>query len=121
MITVSKNISKLSNGEVNIYYSVQPERIEYQLALNAITSWNNKNDLLQFALERHGYCNTDSMSGITYPSDLDDFDRDVDKITINEGFILVYSEQFTPKEAYLTEEDYLTILNAYFKVSKNTK
>lgn len=44
-------------------------------AREAIRHWPEPAQLLQFALARHGYLDTNGFFGITYPSDLDDCDR----------------------------------------------
>ena len=47
-------------------------------------------ELSQFALARHGFGNSDGGFGITYPSDLDDYDREVEGVAIPVGFVQVY-------------------------------
>ena len=46
-------------------------------ALTAIRHWSNKAELAQFALDRHGFGDTDGGFGITYPNDLDEYDKSV--------------------------------------------
>lgn len=116
-IKVSRNIKHLSSGEEFNTYSVSPEKIEFQLALNAITHWSNLEDLVRFALSGHGYGNTDSMCGITYESDLDDYDREIDAVVIPVGQVQAYSDHFDVKEKNLTEIQYLMILKSFFEVN----
>jgi hypothetical protein len=56
----------------------------------AIGAWRSLDDLVQFALKRHGYGNSDSGIGVTYANDLDDYDRQVDGYDIAEGHVEVY-------------------------------
>ncbi len=58
-------------------------------ALTAIRHWSNKRDLVQFAIDRHGFGDSDSGFGITYPGDLDDRDR-FEGRHILEGFVQAY-------------------------------
>jgi hypothetical protein len=53
-----------------------------------IGSWNIR-ELAALAEQRIGYCNSDVNVGMTYPDDLDDYDRNVDGIDIPEGWVAV--------------------------------
>jgi attachment invasion locus protein len=65
--------------------------------------------LAEFAARRHEYGNTDGGFGVTYPGDLDEYDREVDGIHVPEGFVQVYGfwgppdgyEVLVPELAYL--------------------
>lgn len=116
-IKVSRNIKHLSSGKKFNTYSVSPEKIEFKLALNAITHWSSLEDLVRFALSGHGYGNTDSMCGITYESDLDDYDKEVEKVLIPVGHVKAYSEHFDVEEKNLTEIEYLMILKSFLEVN----
>ena len=54
-------------------------------ALTAIRHWYDKPALVQFALARHGFGDTNGGFGITYPGDLDDHERMVEGRVIPEG------------------------------------
>ena len=71
-------------------------------------------ELAEFAAHRHGYGNTDGGFVITYPGDLDDYDRAVDGIRIPEGFIRVYGFWGPPAgyEVLVSEFEYLNTLAA---------
>ncbi|MGG6231508.1 hypothetical protein [Tenacibaculum sp. SDUM215027] len=116
-IKVSRHTKHLSNGEEFITYNVSPELIEFQLALNAIAHWENLKSLVEFAISRHGYGNTDSMCGITYESDLDDYDREIENVLIPIGQIQAYSDHFEVKEKNITEVEYLMILKSFFEAN----
>ena len=59
-------------------------------ALTAIRHWSDKLSLAGFAIERHGFGDSDGGFGITYPGDLDEFDRVVEERHIPNGFVLAY-------------------------------
>jgi hypothetical protein len=65
-----------------------PDPISAVLA--SIRHWHNKANLAQFAIEGHGFGNTDGGFGITYPRDLDVHDREVEHVEIPAGYVLVY-------------------------------
>jgi hypothetical protein len=46
--------------------------------------------LVRFALDRHGFSDSDSGFGITYPGDLDEYARIVENRTITDGFVLAH-------------------------------
>jgi len=79
-----------------------------ELVRIAIRGWDPR-DLATFAYERHGYQNTDIGCGITYPGDLDDYDREVDHIFIPEGFVRAGAD-WSAHEADVPERTYLQIL-----------
>jgi len=47
----------------------------HKAAVEAMRHWSTPSQLVRFALDGHGYMNTDSFFGITYPNDLDEYDR----------------------------------------------
>ncbi|MFT5819996.1 MAG: hypothetical protein ACI8ZM_001230 [Crocinitomix sp.] len=114
IITVSKNIKLLSSGEELISFSIVRNNIEFELTLNAFESWRNPDQLLDFALAGHSFGNSDSNCGITYESDLDEYDRKVDKVSIPKGYLQAYCDHFKEKEKNLSELNYLLILKSYF-------
>ena len=59
-------------------------------ALISIRHWRDKPALARFAADRHGFGDSDGGFGITYPSDLDEHDRQVEGIEIPEGHVLAY-------------------------------
>ena len=59
-------------------------------ALIAIRHWRDKAALARFAADRHGFGDSDGGFGITYPSDLDEHDRQVEGVTIPEDHVLAY-------------------------------
>ena len=59
-------------------------------ALISIRHWSSLEQLAQFAARRHGFGDSNGGFGITYPTDLDEYDREVDKIAIPDGHVLAY-------------------------------
>ena len=58
-------------------------------AREAIRHWSRLWALAEFADHRHGFGDSDGGFGVTYPGDLDAFDR-VDGMMIPESFVMVY-------------------------------
>ncbi len=80
--------------------------------LEAIRHWLRLTDLAEFAAQRHGYGDDNGGFGVTYPGDLDEYDREVDGIHIPEGFVQVYGF-WGPPDGYqimVTELEYLETL-----------
>lgn len=77
-----------------------------------IEAWSFINDLPQYAKELHGYGDSNSGFGITYPSDLDEYQREVEGISIPEGMVQAYG-CWGPPEGYeflVAETEYLRVL-----------
>ncbi|MEW4454482.1 hypothetical protein AB1L30_17535 [Bremerella sp. JC817] len=63
------------HAELEFQYTVEPYTAARKAAIDVIRNWSTITDLVAFAESRHGYENRDGFFGITYASDLDDFDR----------------------------------------------
>jgi hypothetical protein len=68
-------------------------------ALTAIRHWSDTASLVRFALDRHGFADSNGGFGITYPGDLDEYDREVLGRHIPDGFVLAYGF-WGPPEGY---------------------
>jgi hypothetical protein len=82
----------------------------------AIRTWSRLTDLASFAVARHGFGDTNSGFGVTYPGDLDEYDRAVEGATIPDGFVEVYGH-WGPPDGYsllIRESMYLNILASVF-------
>jgi hypothetical protein len=81
-------------------------------ARDAIRHWSQLPELAEFASRRHGFGDSDGGFGITYPGDLDEYDRVVDGIKIPEGFVQVYGFWGPPDgyEVLVPETVYLALL-----------
>lgn len=59
-------------------------------SLTAIRHWRNIEELVQFALDRRGFGDTNGGFGILYPSDLDEYEKKTEGLNVPEGFVLAY-------------------------------
>lgn len=66
-------------------------------ALTSIRHWRDKTALVQYALDRHGFGDSDGGFGITYPGDLDEYAREVEGIIIPPGFVSAYGFNGPPE------------------------
>lgn len=57
---------------------------------DSIRSWGNLAELAAFAERRHGFGNSDGGFGVTYPGDLDVYDREVDGVVIPTGCVQIH-------------------------------
>jgi hypothetical protein len=79
-------------------------------ARDAIRHWSRLAELAEFAARRHGFGDSDGGFGVTYPGDLDDFDRASGEF-IPDGFVQVYGfwgppdgyEVLVPEVVYLAQ------------------
>ena len=84
-----------------------------KLISDSIRSWR-LTDLAGFAVDRHGYGNTDGGFGVTYPGDLDEDDREVEGCFIPEGSVEIYGFWGADAGGYefqVPETTYLTVLS----------
>jgi hypothetical protein len=83
---------------------------------NAIGSWPSLSALADFAVRRHGFGNTDGGFGVTYPDDLDDYDRAAGHL-VPAGYVAVYGLWGPPDgyEVFVDETFYLATLVAVLK------
>lgn len=82
-------------------------------ARDAIRHWSRLPELAEFAARRHGFGDSDGGFGVTYPGDLDDFDR-ANGESIPDGFVQVYGFWGPPDgyEVLVAEAVYLGQLAA---------
>ena len=81
--------------------------------LSSIRAWTKRGQLASFALARHGFGDTNGGFGVTYPGDLDEYDRQVDGCDIPAGFVEVYGHWGPPRGYSLVVPEvlYLQILS----------
>jgi len=77
-------------------------------------SWPSQEDLVAFAVKRHGFGGDDGYYGITYPCDLDDHDR-ASGHTIPNGMIEVSYRDGEVKDALIAEKEYLILLAVHLE------
>jgi len=56
----------------------------------AIAEWSRLSELANFAVLRHGFCNSNNGTGVNYPEDLDPYQIEVEGIEIPIGYVLVF-------------------------------
>lgn len=78
-------------------------------------SFPTDEELVLFANERHGFGGDDGGYGITYPSDLDAYERVVEKKFIPEGSVEIYCGAYTDEDIIITEQRYLLTLKKYLE------
>ncbi len=78
----------------------------------SVRSWSSLRQLAEFAVLRHGYGNSDGGFGVTYPEDLDEYDREVNGYTIPSGHVEIYGFWGAPDgyDVTVTESFYLGVL-----------
>ena len=70
----------------------------------------DSSQLVQFAEQRHGWGDSNGGFGVTYPGDLDEYDKEVEKINIPDGYIEIYGFWGAKEGGYelvVKEYDYL--------------
>ncbi len=78
----------------------------------AIRHWSRLSDLAEFAAHQHGFGDSNGGFGVTYPGDLDEYDRKVSGASIPAGWGEVYGFWGPPNgyEVLVPEQVYLTVL-----------
>jgi len=89
--------------------------MELEKIINHIFTYSFPTDeqLVRFANDRHGFGGDDGGYGVTYPSDLDAYEREVEQQFIPEGSIEIYCSAYTDKDIIITEKQYLAALKQY--------
>lgn len=77
------------------------------------TGWPKPDELVQYANARHGYGGDDGYYGITYPSDLDEYQRVVEGEYIPAGAVQVHYWDGTFRDLLLYEQEYLQALRVH--------
>ena len=82
---------------------------ERQSQIDQVLRHNSHANLVQYALARHGWGDTDGGFGTTYSTDLDDYDRHVDGVSIADGHVHLYGFWGLPDgyEFQISESDYI--------------
>jgi len=70
----------------------------------------SKEQLAEFALKGHGYCMDNGYFGVTYPNDLDEYEREIEGQFIPQGMIRINYWDGSDKEVMVVEKDYLIAL-----------
>jgi hypothetical protein len=90
---------------------------ERQSQIDQVLRHNSHSILVQHALARHGWGDTDGGFGTTYSTDLDDHDRNVDGVSITDGHIQLYGCWGLPDgyEFEISESCYISQLIRYVR------
>lgn len=92
-------------------YTLVPRKWTYREALGMILMWRNLSQIVQFAIEKRGYGNTDSGVGIEYPTRAD-----------RQGYIRIWRwkwhvhKKIKSKKYHIPKADYLAALVALLRV-----
>lgn len=78
-------------------------------------SFPSDEELVRFANARHGFGGDDGGYGVTYPSDLDAFEGEIEQQVIPEGSVEIYCSAYTDKDITISEHRYLSVLKKYLE------
>ena len=80
--------------------------------LEVIGAWPKITDLAGFAIKAHGFGDSNGGFGVTYPGDLDEYEREVKGESIPTGMVQIYGYWGPPSgyEVLVSEVLYLTTL-----------
>jgi hypothetical protein len=71
--------------------------------------------LVQYANARHGFGGDDGSYGVTYPDDIDIYERDISQQIIPEGSVEIYCSAYTDQDILISEKSYLSALKSYLE------
>ena len=80
-------------------------------------SFPTDEQLVQFANERHGFGGDDGGYGVTYPSDLDAYEREIEQQFIPVGSVEIYCSAYTDKDIIIPEKLYFTVLKKHLEAT----
>jgi len=76
-------------------------------------SWPDKEGLVKYALDRHGFGGDDGYYGVTYPVDIDEYQREVEGVFIPEDYVEINYWDGQHQEVQIKEHDYLSALKSH--------
>ena len=82
-------------------------------------SFPSEEQLVKFANARHGFGGDDGSYGVTYPDDLDAYEREISQQEIPDGSVEIYCSAYTDKDIVITENQYLNALKVYLESTNN--
>ncbi|MBU2714480.1 hypothetical protein, partial [Zooshikella harenae] len=93
--------------------------MELEKIINHIFTYSFPTDeeLVRFANERHGFGGDDGGYGVTYPSDLDAYEREIEQQSIPDGSVEVYCSAYTDEDIIVSEQQYLAVLKKYLETT----
>ena len=101
-------------ASIEFQYTVSPYSPQRKAAVDAMRNWSTPKDLAGFAVAGHGYMNSDSCFGVTYPNDLDDRDR-ASGDSIPDGYVEALAGYADPNAegVLIPEAEYLELLRQF--------
>ena len=81
--------------------------------------WPTNEELFTYANNRHGYGGDDGYYGVSYSSDRDDYQREVEGEYIPDGYLEVNYWDGEHRELQVLETEYLSELKNYLLSSGN--
>jgi hypothetical protein len=79
------------------------------------SNWPSDEKLVEYAIKGHCFGGDDGYYGVTYPSDLDEYQRVVDGEFIEIGFVELSFWDGSFQTLHVTEVDYLTALQEHLE------
>lgn len=83
-------------------------------------NWPQAEELINYANSKKGYGGDDGCYGVTYPSDLDEYDREVEKIIIPEGYLEINYWHEGNQDIHVTEKEYILELKKHLISTGNS-
>ncbi|QNA88419.1 hypothetical protein G4G28_07765 [Massilia sp. Dwa41.01b] len=77
--------------------------------------WPSDEQLVEFARSGHGYMGNDGYYGVTYASDLDEYERVVERRSIGDNHVEITYWDGEPRSIQVAEAVYLEALAAYLE------
>ena len=66
-------------------------------------SFPSDEELVKFANARHDFGGDDGGYGVTYPTDLDEYEREIEQQVIPEGSLEIYCSAYTDEDIIISE------------------
>ena len=82
-------------------------------------SWPSDAELVEYAVKRHGYGGDDGYYGVTYPTDLNEYEIVVERRCIKDGNVEIAYWDGDFQAIQITEAAYLEALEANLRSNEN--
>ncbi len=94
-------------------FEVEPPLQHVQCVLRAICHASSLELLVQCILGRYGFGDSDGGFGVTYSTDLDEYDREVEGVSIPQGWVEAYCFWGSPDgyETQIPEHEFVDIVH----------
>ena len=115
-IKVNRTNKEISSKEKFYLYSVEPKIERFEITLIVISNWRESEKLIEYAVNKIGYRNSDNGFGIDYEKEIDYKTT----VKVPKNHLLVTADAINKNEFVVSELEYLKILSQFFN-SKNEK